>query len=137
MKQMISIALALLLTTGGTQALADRGRHDGHDRHHGGGQWQGYQHGHGHWKRGHWYPAPRYYYPRVDYNRYVYYPLGAALVASAVNYSLYHSHGGLPCYEQHATTYSPPAPEVVGCHRIERYPDGSQRRVDVPLSECY
>ncbi len=139
MKQLISIALALLLTTGGGLALADKGRHDGHGGNRGGGHGHDYKHGHGygHWKKGYRYPAPIYYYPRVNYNRYAYYPLGTALVASAVNYSLYHNHGGVSCYEQHAVTYPSPAPEVVGCHRIERYPDGTQQRVDVPLSECY
>ena len=34
---------------------------------------------------------------------------------------------GVRCYESHSSRYSAPSvrTEVVGCHRIERYPDGS------------
>lgn len=72
-----------------------------------------------------------------------YYPsayLGAALIGSAINYSLYHQHNGATCYDDHSNdrnrsrdrNYS----EVVGCHRIERLADGSERRVEVPRSKC-
>lgn len=125
MKRLVISGLALLLTTGGGAALADRG----HGKHHHGGH--GYKHGHHH--KSHWYPRPYYrkvyYYPRHDYHhRDNYYPLGAALIGAAVTYSLYHAHDG---------GYSASNSEVVGCHRIERYPDGSERRVEVPLGECY
>jgi len=138
MQRLISLGLALLLAieSGATQA----GRGHG-DRHHG-GHGHGHKHKHGH-HRDHWYPRPHhtrvYYYPRHDYDHDYYYPLGAALIGAAISYSLYHAHDGVRCYESHGTSYSAPSvrTEVVGCHRIERYPDGSERRVEVPTSECY
>jgi hypothetical protein len=160
MKRLTVLGLGLLLATGAGATLADGGRHDDHhgDDHRGNygkGHDNGNHNGHGNssyknynkgYNMGHSYHVyyhgyPRvYYYPRPNYDRYYYYPLGAALIGSAVNYSLYHTHDGARCYENHQTSsYSPAGadPEVVGCHRIERYPDGTERRVDVPLSECY
>lgn len=70
-----------------------------------------------------------------------YYPyIGVAIAGSLIGHRLYHLHGDTVCYDDHERDrrgerrggYS----EVVGCHRIERLPDGSERRVDVPLSEC-
>lgn len=103
-----------------------RYRHRHHLRHHyrhydypnrRGGYWRYRRHGH--------------YYPYV----------GAAIVGSIIGHSAYHLHGDNVCYDDHGRDrrgdrhggYS----EVVGCHRIERLPDGRERRVDVPLSECY
>lgn len=158
MKQLSVYGLALLLVIGTSVALAgDRNRHhrshgDGHSRHHYKVEKRhhGYDRHHYYRKRDYqrhyyrphhygsrhyWGYAPRYYGPRYYYPSY----LGAALVGSALTYSLYHTHSGALCYDRHetGTTYSSPASEVVGCHRIEQLPDGSERRVDVPLSECY
>jgi hypothetical protein len=76
--------------------------------------------------------------------------LGAAIVGSVINHSLYHTHGGAVCYDKHSDasysnydnaynsgSRSVGYSEVSGCHRIERMPDGSERRVDVPISQCY
>jgi hypothetical protein len=118
MKRLTLAGLVLVLATGSGMALADRDR--GHGGHHG-GHGHGYKHGH---HKGHWYPRPYYrrvYYSHHDHHSDYYYPLGAALIGAAVTYSLFHSHDA---------GYSEPArsSDVVGCHRIERYPDGSERR---------
>ena len=75
------------------------------------------------------YYRPNYYYPSY---------LGAALIGSAITYSLYHTHNGAYCYDSHGNdSYRRSSgSEVVGCHRMERQPDGSQRRVEVPMSQC-
>jgi len=131
MKRLTVYGLVLVLATGSGMALADRDR--GHGNHRGGHghKHHGYKHGH---HQGHWYPRPYYrnvyYYPRHDHHSDYYYPLGAALIGAAVTYSLY--HGRDAGYSERAGST-----EVVGCHRIERYPDGSERRVEVPLGECY
>ena len=124
MKRLMVFGLALLMTTGGGAALADRG--------HGGRGW-GHKHG-GHCKH-HWHPRPYYrevYYPYHEHHHdHDYYaPLGAALIGAAVTYSIFHAHD---------TSYSASrgGSDVVGCHRVERYPDGSERRVEVPIAECY
>jgi hypothetical protein len=124
MKRLMVSGLALLLTTGGGAVLADR------DYHHG-----GRGHAYGYYKH-HWYPRPVYrevyYYPRPYYyhDHDYYYPLGAALIGAAVTYSIVHGHD---------TSYSVSgsSAEVVGCYRVERYPDGRERRVEVPIEECY
>jgi hypothetical protein len=135
MKRLTSLGLTILLATGGGAALADRGHGDDYHGGHGRGHGKRYEH---HYHGGHWYPRP-YYYSRPHYNRDYYYPLGAALIGAAVTYSLFHTHDGARCYEHHVVGYSAPiaSTEVVGCHRIERYPDGSEQRVEVPVSECY
>lgn len=109
-------------------------RHQRWDRH------LGYRNG---WRYNHWdhrgkhhrnWHHSRRHYRGGHYSDY----LGAALVGSALTYSLYHLHDGAVCYDSH------PEPrdrhyrssEVVGCHRIERHADGSQVRVDVPMAEC-
>ena len=70
-----------------------------------------------------------------DYDPYL--PLGAALVGTAIGYTL--SRSGPDCYGNCTTTTYTNAStsNVSGCYRIERYPDGSERRVELPLSECY
>jgi len=146
MKRLTTIGFCALLAMGSGAALADRdyrgGKGDGHGNGHGKGhgyhdERHNYKHYGGHHDTHYVYYYPRPYYPRYP-DRYVYYPLGAALIGSAVTYSLYHSHDGVRCYDNHSvSSYSSPSSEVVGCHRIERYPDGSERRVDLPLSECY
>ncbi|MFT4824308.1 MAG: hypothetical protein ACJAUG_002094 [Halioglobus sp.] len=78
-----------------------------------------------------------------NYYRSSYYPsayLGAALIGSAISYNRYHQHNGASCYDDHSNdsrqssnrNYS----EIVGCHRIERLADGSERRVEVPRAQC-
>jgi len=91
-----------------------------------------YRHRHGY----RYYDYPRY---RNDYRRHrghrYYYPYrGVSLSGAVVGHSAYHLHDNNVCYDDHGgrSGYS----EVVGCHRIERLPDGGERRVDVPLSEC-
>lgn len=70
--------------------------------------------------------------------------LGAALIGSAFSYSLYHHHNGAMRYNNHGSDIresdryetSSKYSKVVGCHRIERLPDGSRRRVDITRSQC-
>ncbi|MEZ5573056.1 MAG: hypothetical protein R3E64_13670 [Halioglobus sp.] len=134
MKRLTSLGLALVMAAGGSAALADR-KHDDHRDEHRGGHGNEYKHGYKHgYNRGHWYPRPYYrnvyYYPRPYYEHNYYNPLGAALIGAAVTYSIYHAHDA-------GYAMSSTSSEIVGCHRIERYPNGSERRVEVPLSECY
>ncbi|MBN7797843.1 hypothetical protein [Parahaliea mediterranea] len=146
MKRLSVYGLAAMVLLGAAAAQADRGDHRG-GKHH----WKG-EHGkhyrdrhHRHryvhpgkrrYYRGRWVRpwrdyAPRYYGPRYDYPGY----LGSALIGGAVAYSLFHSHGGATCHDSHLSS-SGQRYEVVGCHRIEYLPDGTQRRVEVPLSAC-
>ncbi len=84
--------------------------------------YNGYRGGYWHYRR------PGYYYPWV----------GAAITGTILGHSLYHLHGDNVCYDDHdrrGDRYRS-STEVVGCHRIEQLPDGSERRVDVPLSQC-
>jgi len=131
--------LALLVSLAAAPAMADRG-----DRHWG-------KHRDKHWEK-HWkhdrHPGYRYRswkpdrpsihihrYERPDYSAY----LGAALIGSAITYSLSHSHDGVRCDERHdyrEREYRDRRYEIIGCHRVERFADGSERRVRVPLSEC-
>ncbi len=147
MKRVTAIGLVAVLATGSGAALADRdgGKHhkgNGHGHNSGKHYDRDYHHGGKHWRGGptyNVYVARPYYRHRVYYRPY-YYPLGAALAGAAVSYSLYHTHDGLRCNEVHSNVgYSPAgsSSEVVGCYRIEHYPDGSERRVDLPVSECY
>jgi len=138
-------SLAIILVLGTSAALAGERRHGGHGykQHH-----PHYKQKHQYYKRHHYWHYPRHNYRRHYYPRYrgaygYYYPpyLGAALVGSALTHSLYHTHQGAVCYDNHQRDADPrrggSSREVVGCHRIERLPDGSERRVEVPLSECY
>jgi len=149
MKRLTAIVMALVMTGTSTLVLADRGRHDG-DRYGGGRHGGNYGHydkhgGKHHWKhRGppvkvvHYYPSyPRYRYKsRVYYGYDPYLPLGAALVGTAIGYSL--SQSGSDCYGNCTTTVTQTtSSNVSGCYRIERYPDGSERRVELPMSQCY
>ncbi len=156
MKKLIVTVIAATLLGATTGALAD-GRHKhGHHKHHGWkyhddrkyykGYNRGYKKGYKHGYRsshGHYRYKPYNYRYRKYYNGH-YYPnyLGAALIGSALTYSLYHTHNGNQCYEDHGgDTYrsssSGGSSEVVGCHRIETLPNGEQRRVEVPISQCY
>ena len=148
MKQLAIFAIALLLFNVNTDALAGG---KSHGRKHGNQHYQQKGHNYGHYKRhnrhhnkhyeyyrpyrGHRYYGG-YYRPSYSYPSY----LGAALIGSALTYSLFHTHNGAYCYDNHGNDnyrqssgrYS----EVVGCHRIERLPDGTERRVEVPMSQC-
>ncbi|MFT6285510.1 MAG: Ni/Co efflux regulator RcnB [Halieaceae bacterium] len=157
MKKLIVYAMATLMLTATGSALAERRHQDGQKKHHSGKYYQGKQHGnysrhdyqqgyrHGYRSNyGHYGHKP-YSYRRHGYYNRNYYPsyLGAALFGSALTYSLYHTHNGSQCYENHGNnsnyggvSYSGSNTQVVGCHRLERLPDGSERRVEVPLSQC-
>ena len=132
-------ALALLLVAGTTAALADD-RHRGgrHDRPH----WN-------HYKKHHYIPyRPHHRYPyRGPWSYrgyrpgfyYYYPPYAGALIGSAITYSLFHTHNGAHCYDDHGRRddyRDGGRREIVGCHRIERLPDGRERRIEVPLSQC-
>lgn len=148
MKKLTAYGLAFLLFTGTSAALAgrddrgdhgrghddNRGQHHKHKKHH-------YKHKKHHYKN--YYRGPRnHFYSRRYYSPGYYYPsyLGAALIGSAVTSSLYHSHSGERCYDNHVDDQyrqgSSSNREVVGCHRIEMLADGSERRVEVPMSQC-
>ncbi len=152
MKRFSAILMSLVLASGSTLALADRGGqgndhrgwNKGHgykDSHHGGKHWSGKYSGshHGYYRpevRHHYvHHYPRYYRgTRVYYSNYdPYLPLGAALVGGAIGYSLGHSqHNSVTT----TTTYTQAPSTVSGCYRIERYQDGSERRVELPPYEC-
>jgi len=141
MNKLSVYSLALLLVTGSGLALAGRSTGISVNVH--------YNHPDAHYKRPHYRHHTKrhykthhharqqgYYYPRSYY-----FPgyFGAVALGSALRYSLYHMHQGTVCYDHHSGrdyrgNYHR---QVVGCHRIERFPDGSQRRVDVPVSQCY
>ena len=165
MKALTTLSLALLLAFGAASASAG-GKHKHHKKHHkdwhvsvhhnyyGGSRYgkhyrykkhhykHHYNHGyrHRHHYRHYDYPGYRGGYWRYRRHGYYYPYVGAAVVGSIIGHSAYHLHGDNVCYDEHRDRrgdrtggYS----EVVGCHRIERLPDGRERRVDVPLSECY
>ena len=137
MKKLTVYGLALLLVTGTTTALAggrdhrsySSGHHYKHRSHN-----NHFYKSHSH--RKHHRYSHGYYRPRHFAHSY----LGAALVGSALTHSLYHTHNGARCYDNHSNDryrqrteeYS----EVVGCHRIERLADGSERRVELPMEQC-
>lgn len=152
-KQLTSCMLALTLATATTAALADS-KHD-RDRHaykggHHGKHYQPSRH-HAYRDRRHHYSGHRYqsrprWRPPVtrihhhyhnDYSSF----FGAALVGSAISYSLFHHHDGISCHDRHDDrsyrNYRDTSYQVVGCHRIERLADGSERRVSVPLAQCH
>jgi len=93
------------------------------------------------WRYDSWHHKPwKYKHRRWDRHYYGDY-LGAALIGSALTYSFYHTHGAAVCDDRHDDRHDPHYREggygeVVGCHRIEQLSDGSEVRVDVPLSEC-
>jgi hypothetical protein len=144
MKRLTATLMALVLAGGSGLASADRDRHDG--GRHGGDYDHDGRHHWGHPGRHYGPPLKRYvyYYPRhyhttrVYYNDYdPYLPLGAALVGTAIGYTLGQSGSGCNGNCTTTTVTQVPAATVSGCYRIERYADGSERRVEVPLSQCY
>jgi hypothetical protein len=145
MKQLTLYGLALLLVVGTSAVLASGKHHNGYQRGYHGNHYRQQHYKPQHYGRHHYYRPHHYgrhYFGR--HYRHGYYPsyLGAALVGSALTYSLYHTHQGAACYQDHSRDgyrdrdRDRRNSEVVGCHRIEHLPDGSERRVDVPLSEC-
>ena len=142
MKTLTIFGIAVLLFTVNAGALADgKGGGKKHGNQH--YQQKGHKYGHHNYRRHHYkhyrpYRGPRHYGGYYRPNNYYPSYLGAALIGSALTYSLYHTHNGAYCYENHGNdryqqgNYS----EVVGCHRMERLPDGSERRVEVPMSQC-
>lgn len=147
MKQLAIFAIALLLFNVNTDVLAGG---KSHGKKHGNQHYQQKGHNYGHYNHGrhnynhyeHYRPYSSYRYYGGHYRPNYAYPsyLGAALIGSALTYSLFHTHNGTYCYDNHGNDnyrqsngrYS----EVVGCHRIERMPDGGERRVEVPMSQC-
>ena len=139
MKPLTIYALALALLAGTTAALAGGRDHRGD---HGRPHWN-------HYKKHHYIPyRPHHRYPyhgpwtyRGYRPGYYYLPYAGALIGSAISYSLFHTHDGAYCYEDHARRgdhyREGGRREIVGCHRIERLPDGRERRIEVPLSECH
>lgn len=149
-KQLTSCILALTLATTATAALADRkhdrdrhdyrgghyGKHHQPSRHHGFRDRQRYHPGFRYksWPRGHQRVTRIHHHYHNDYSTF----FGAALVGSAISYSLFHHHDGIQCHDNHARDYRGGSRyEVVGCHRIERLADGREIRISVPLSQCH
>lgn len=144
MKKLTVLGMALLLLTATAAPLADG---KGYGKKHGNQHYQqkGHKYGYYNPRKQRYnnyrsYRGPRYYsgYYRPNFYNPSY--LGAALIGSALTYSLYHTHNGAYCNDNHESNnyqagsgnYS----EVVGCHRMERLPDGSELRIEVPLSQC-
>ncbi len=156
MKRLSAILMSLVLAGSSALAVADRGdhrdKHQGwnkghgqHDRRHDGRHWskhhgKHYSKHHGKHYRGYYYPRAKHYVhhhshyrPRGYYSYDPYLPLGAALVGGAIGYSLGHANDNSVTT---TTTYTQSSPSVSACYRIERYPDGSERRVELPPYEC-
>lgn len=155
MKKLTLYGLALLLVASTSTAVAgDRdNRHNKHERHASKHERQYNKH-HRHYNsrsNSHYNRSYNRHYSYDGFRGYRgghhyrnrYYPsayFGAALIGSAISYNLYHQHNGASCYDDHSNdhnrsrnrTYS----EVVACHRIERLADGSERRVEMPRSQC-
>lgn len=90
--------------------------------------------GNQYWRGGRYYAPPRYNYNR--YNGYWGVPsafIGGALIGSSLNYSRYHDRDDHR-YCDHSTQNRQ---ESSGCYRVERLPDGRERRVELPRSACY
>ncbi len=137
-KQLTACFMVITLGTASTVALADRKHHRDY-RYHQSHKYDTRYH-HKRWQP----PVHRvthiHQHYRKDYAGY----LGAALLGSAITYTLFHQHNGAVCHDSHGhrdshdyrDRYSSRY-DVVGCHRIERFADGSERRVSVPLAQCY
>ena len=126
MKQLTVYAFAIVLVTGTTAALAGS---RGHGKHHG-----SYNKHWGHHNSHHRGYGGGYFRGGYNYPGY----FGAALVGAALTAKLYHTHNGARCYDRHPENYrsSRSYSEVSGCYRTERFADGSERRVELPLSQC-
>ncbi|MFT7289433.1 MAG: hypothetical protein ACI87W_003567, partial [Halieaceae bacterium] len=89
----------------------------------------------GYWRHGRYYnPRYSYYGPYGGWGQAY---LGGALLGSAITYGLSHNHA--TCNDS-SHNHDPdgyregPRYEIEGCYRIEKLPDGSERRVELPLS---
>jgi hypothetical protein len=86
---------------------------------------------------GGWYTAPRHpWYPRYPYrDRWYWGPgvIGGAIIGSAITGSLLDDNDCRDCVR-----YRDPQPtrEITGCYRLERTPDGYERRIELPASDC-
>lgn len=136
-RQLTAWVTAIILVIGSTAAMADRKSHRDHKHyksHH-----YDKRHSHQRWQPpGHRVTQIHRHY-RHDYSGY----LGAALLGSAITYTLFHQHNGADCHDSHGYRDSRDYRDrysnrydVVGCHRIERFADGRERRVRVPLAQC-
>ena len=136
-RQLTAWLTAVILVIGSTTAMADRKGHRDHkhykshhyDKRYSHQRWQPPRHRVTH--------IHKHY--RSDYPGY----LGAALLGSAITYALFHQHNGADCHDSHGYRHSRDYRDrysnrydVVGCHRIERFADGSERRVTVALAQC-
>jgi len=134
-RQLITWLSAMILIITSTAAMADRKGHRDHKLYH---QYDN-RHGHQRWQPSRQRVTQIHKHYRNDYSGY----LGAALLGSAITYTLVHRHNGADCHDNHGyrdtrdyrDRYSNRY-DVVGCQRIERYANGSERRVSVPLSQC-
>lgn len=95
----------------------------------------------GYWRGGRYY-APRYYYNGwgpSPYRGWGQAYLGGALLGSALTYSVVHNHSDCNDHSHNHSLDSyrdGPRYEITGCYRIEQLPDGRERRIELPLSEC-
>ena len=89
------------------------------------------------WRGGHFYgPHWRYRHGGRDHYRAGAF-LGGALLGSAITYSLAHEHDHRHCTDRSHDHYRDGSrTRIAGCYRIERLPDGRERRVELPLSAC-
>ena len=89
--------------------------------------------------RNRWFYGPRF--------RYDYYPHGhigwrsgfatGALLGSSVNVTQFHNDGDHRYCDHEPADRNRGSGQISGCYRIERLPDGSERRIELPLSDCY
>ena len=101
-----------------------------------------HRYGHHGWGYRSWHHKPWKHKHRRYGHRYYGDYLGAALVGSALTHSLYHTHKDRVVHIHHdnGSSYHDKQDgysEVVGCFRVEQLEDGSEVRVDLPLSECH
>ena len=135
---MLSLGLVAALVLGApSDALADRDhRNQRWDRYDNWNHWdrrhqrlfqRQWRHNNRYWRNGRWIGAPRYYYggawgvPRGY--------VGGALLGSALTYGAINN--GRYCDDDFRYRG-----DVRGCYRIERLPNGRERRVELPPSAC-
>ena len=100
-------------------------------------RWRGYRALPRHRWHGGWYTGPRHpWYPRYRYwDRWYRGPgvIGGAIIGSAITGSLLDDGGCRHCGRDRDPL---PSREITGCYRLERTPDGYERRIELPASEC-
>lgn len=91
-----------------------------YDRHHSRRHWNGrWYYGpapHHFWHNGHWYWGPGF--------------IGGVVLGTIIGNSF---DDNQPRYNEYSP---PPQNRVTGCYRIERLPNGTERRVNLPIGEC-